>query len=80
MDSQLQTHMVINDDNGPIGTDLLLVEPETRAPIGLLPDFLTPFHSLEETNERISFLYGDLVQDAGAGYKFVRVVSLRDIA
>lgn len=79
IDSHLQTYNIVDDDRGSFGTDLLLVHPQTRASVGLLPDFLSSFQTPEETSTNLLLLYGDLVRDVGVGHRFVKIDPLEDV-
>lgn len=52
------------------GKDLALVDPATKMPVGLLPDFADNLQTEEEFVKRMSVLYNGLVTKVGSGNSF----------
>lgn len=75
----IHTYNIVEKDDETFGTDLLLVDPETKTPVGVLPDFLTPFQTEEERRSRLSLLCGSLIKDMGVGELFVKAIPLKDV-
>lgn len=52
---------------GSIGSDLTIVDPATKLPVGLLPDFFPVIRSSELSVERSYILYDGLVKSSESG-------------
>jgi hypothetical protein len=75
----MQRFNIVNEEMGAFGTDLLLVDPKTKTPVGVLPDFVTKFQTPEESRSRIRLLYGDLVQDLGTDISYIKATPPDDV-
>lgn len=59
-----------------LGRDLVLAHPLTKAPVGLLPDFLHPVRTDEEFVERVQALYDGLPMKVGPRGAIIPAVPL----
>jgi hypothetical protein len=62
-----------------LGKDLFLVDPETKVPVGLLPDFLPDRRSDEVYSKRVQLLYDSFVQSADPRATEISVPPLRGV-